>query len=165
MIPSIAINISTPPPSPSLLSLIPGDGGTNDPATTMSLTWSAAPYGLARYRIWIGNPDRLGALTLIPLSGIGTGGGASRSARQASTAGTARPLSGTVFPLLTAVYRDFVVEGGITNLPCSVIDTTLVGGRVGIGPVGMNCLLDPHLLAHEIEALIVDIHDQHARAR
>ncbi len=138
MLSSQVIKISTPPPAPSLLSLIAGDGGTNDPATTMSLTWSGAPYGLARYRIWIGNPERLNLATLIPMSlgTTGTGGPAGRAARPARLA----PAIATTRPFLAAVYRDFVVDGVITNLPCTLVDTTLVGGRVGVGPVYSNLL-------------------------
>jgi hypothetical protein len=146
MIASTTIAISTPPPPASALSLIPGDGGTNDPNSTMTLTWSAAPYGTARYRIWIGNPARVLSSAMIPvelvslnLSGSGSDSRPRRSAQPAITSGTPLQLA-TTHPILPVVYRDFVTEAGITNLPCSVIDTTIVGGRVGVGPVYSNLL-------------------------
>lgn len=143
LIPSIAIGISTPPPPASALSLIAGDGGTNDPSTTMSYTWSAAPYGTARYRIWIGNPARQGAPSLIPVDRItltGTGSTSPATRRNAGPAIAIPSVVDTTFPLIPVVYRDFVTDTGITNLPCTVIDTTLIGGRVGIGPVYSNLL-------------------------
>jgi len=146
MISAVPIAISTPPPPASALSLIPGDGGTNDPNATMTLAWSAAPYGTARYRIWIGNPARVLSSAMIPveavtlnLTGAGSGAARSRSAQPASSSSVPLQLA-TTHPILPIVYRDFVTEAGITNLPCSVIDTTIVGGRVGVGPVYSNLL-------------------------
>lgn len=143
LIASLAIGISTPPPPASALSLIAGDGGTNDPSTTMTYTWSAAPYGSARYRIWIGNPARQGAPSLIPVERINFTGTSSTSPATRRNAGPAIAIPSvvdTTFPLIPAIYRDFVTDTGITNLPCTVIDTTLIGGRVGIGPVYSNLL-------------------------
>lgn len=143
LIGSLSMGISTPPPPASALSLIAGDGGTNDPSTTMSFTWSAAPYGTARYRIWIGNPARQGAPAMVPIdkfSLTSTGSSGTGTRRGAGPALAVPPVIDTAFPVLPAIYRDFVTESGITNLPCTVIDTTLVGGRVGVGPVYSNLL-------------------------
>lgn len=144
MFPATPISLSTPPPPASALSLIPGDGGTNDPSSTMTLVWSAAPYGTARYRIWVGNPARVLSAAMIPVDGVsvnttGGGSGSGRAAQPATAMSTPLQMPST-YPIIPIVYRDFVTEAGITNLPCSVIDTTIVGGRVGVGPVYSNLL-------------------------
>ena len=140
LIGSVIISLSTPPPPASVLSLIAGDGGTNDPSTTMTLTWSAAPYGTARYRIWIGNPDRQGAPVLIPIAGLVTTGSGSGTRREARPSIAAPVVLDRTLLLAPAVYRDFVTASGITNLPCTVIDTTVLGSRMGVGPVFSNLL-------------------------
>lgn len=145
LVPSIGVVFSTVPPQPSALTLIPGDGGTNDPTTNMSLTWSAAPYGLARYRIWIGNPERKGlpilkAVTPTTTSGSGSGSSPARNAAPAAASPLPTTIARTISPPGLAVYRDFVTETGVTNLPCTIIDTSVIGGRVGAGPVYSNLL-------------------------
>ena len=140
LIGSVVISISTPPPPASVLSLIAGDGGTNDPSTTMTLTWSAAPYGTARYRIWIGNPDRQGAPVMTAVAGLGTTGSGGATRREARPSIAVPSVLDRTFPMLQAVYRDFVTASGITNLPCTVIDTTVLGSRMGVGPVFSNLL-------------------------
>jgi hypothetical protein len=126
-----AVLISSPPPSPTLLSIEPG-GGTNDPASTMTINWSAAPYGIARYRIWIGNPELNFRNVLQPI--------AIEATRSSSSAKALAPPTDlrSLGLLRVPVYRDFTFDGGTTNLACTVIDTTIIGGRVGSGPLFSN---------------------------
>ena len=139
LVASAGIFISTPPPAPTFLTLKAG-GETNDPATRMSVIWSGAPYGISRYRIYVGDPSRQ-AVPLIQVQANLAGLGATARGRAAPAGLSVN--TGFTLPFDTAVFRDFETASGTTNLPCTIIDTPRVGGRLGSGPVFTNVIDRP----------------------
>lgn len=119
-----SILIAAPPVAPTLLG-VTAVVDTNTAASTLTVSWSGAPYGLARYRIWVGNPAR-GSL---PLLRTGTNGILSKSAKALRNP--------TVIDLdpMTLVYREYVHSGGTTNLLSVPHDTARIGMRTGEGPI------------------------------
>jgi hypothetical protein len=93
----------------------------------MQIEWSSSGYGVTRYRIWIGDASSIRLIT-----------------------GFVRPItipSGTLNSPIELTYeyppvqrRDFYYNGTVTNLPCTVIETTKIGNRLGYGPTFTNII-------------------------